>query len=259
MRATIGGQGWGQDEAEGCSGTRAFVAKVSADGRTEWMFNPPEYVAGVTPILENAIRVSSPGCPKRAMESARFGLIGVDGTIEVHVAQATFGFPEMFVARCAVVSLSAGQLVSEDCGPPLAPGYRPPDRYSGETVGGFANGDALIRQFDPSGREVWSRTLTSDGGDGVHAVAPTPDGGVVGAGFALAGPRVGRDNWGIAGPPGFIRARSLAKEAWRRQSRRTQRCRRPRRWFHRGGWIYRFSGLTRLDALAHAFECCRRA
>ena len=203
----------GQDEAEGCSGTRAFVAKVSADGRTEWMFNPPEYVAGVTPILENAIRVSSPGCPKRAMESARFGLIGVDGTIEVHVAQATFGFPEMFVARCAVVSLSAGRLVSEDCGPPLAPGYRPPDRYSGETVGGFANGDALIRQFDPSGREVWSRTLTSDGGDGVHAVAPTPDGGVVGAGFALAGPRVGRDNWdGL-----LVRLDSSGREVWRRK------------------------------------------
>ena len=204
----------GHDETAGSSGRRALVAKVSAEGRMEWMFNPPEYVDGVTPLVKNAIRASRPGGPMRALESARIGHLGPDDTVEIPVIQATLAGPASWpVARCAIVSLSTGQQVGEACGPPLAPGYRPPDRYSGETVGGFVNGDALIRQFDPSGREVWSRTLKTDGGDGVHAVAPTPDGGVVGAGFALSGPRVERDNWdGL-----LIRLDSSGHEVWRRK------------------------------------------
>lgn len=204
----------GSDETAGSSGTRALVAKVSADGRIEWMFNPPEYVDGATPLVKNAVRVRKPGGPIGAYERARIGLLGLDGTIEIQVIQETSTGPTSApVARCAIVSLSEGQQVGEACGPPLAPGYRPPDRYSGETVGGFVNGDALIRQFDASGREVWSRTLKSDGGDGVHAVASTPDGGVVGAGFALSGPRVERDNWdGL-----LIRLDSSGHEVWRRK------------------------------------------
>lgn len=204
----------GHDDTASDPGTRALAAKVSADGRMEWMFNPPEYVDGQTPLVKNAIRAGRPDGPMRALESARIGHLGLDDTVEIQVIQATPAGPtSALVARCANVSLSTGQQVGEACGPPLAPGYRPPDRYSGETVGGFVNGDALIRQFDPSGREVWSRTLKSDGGDGVHAVASTPDGGVVGAGFALSGPRVERDNWdGL-----LIRLDSSGHEVWRRK------------------------------------------
>lgn len=161
---------------------RVLAIRLQSDGKTGWMFDPAsEEPVPAMPRLTSII----PAWPQTA------GSLLPNGDLEVRG-------PTSGKKSCVVLDVETGTPRDGGCKPDGMDGNR-----NGERVGAFFGGatrlnylgDAVFQRFDTSGKQVWERVLQTPVGDGIEHIAPTLDGGVVGAGFELDSDQVGFDNW----------------------------------------------------------------
>jgi hypothetical protein len=146
-----------------------------------------------------------------------------DGKIELWKSQdASDASDGGDTSRCVQVSIETGAAIRKSCtGPLVTMLTRSVDgsRYSGGSTGYPYMGDPVFRKYDNTGALLWERILQSKAGDGLNSVAATPDGGVVGAGYAIVGERVEMHNWdGL-----LIKLDTAGNQVWRRQFGGTRR------------------------------------
>ncbi|MFT3726186.1 MAG: hypothetical protein QM773_21685 [Hyphomonadaceae bacterium] len=176
----------GEDTPEGASGSRALVIKLKREGGSAWEFNPPDFVEGKTPAI-GSIQFSTTTGKSYVNESARLGNVERD---KLHVQAMQNTLVDLQPARCFSVLLTTGVGLEETCAPATSPSM-----FTTERVGLFEDDDVNVRKHDASGGVIWDRTFPTENGDGINVLAPTADGGVIGAGYLIDGPKVGRHNW----------------------------------------------------------------
>jgi uncharacterized delta-60 repeat protein len=192
----------------------AYVALFSAEGEQMWHEWPPEYPEGVDPNAPDKTRfIRTASGDRRVQEHGRLGRLTSD-TVELIATQPDMIGP--LPARCIVVDMEWGNRADEDCGPMddfamhMTPASFP---FTASRTGSIANGDGRVRKYNDAGEMVWEYAPATDDGDGFHAAAPAPDGGVVVAGYRLHGNSVDRHNWdGV-----LIRLDKDGKLVWRRE------------------------------------------
>lgn len=184
----------GEDALIGVGGTRALVVRLDSEGASTWQFNPPDFVDGATPTVGGWIFSSATG-KRYVNESARHGRIE-NGQVELFVVQNTVEAIEP--ARCFWLTLTTGQGADKPCSPSSQMSIFPmktQPAYATARLHLYQFNDPLVRKLDAAGAVIWERTFPTEGGDGFYAVAATPDGGVVGAGYVLSGTKVDMHNW----------------------------------------------------------------
>jgi uncharacterized delta-60 repeat protein len=195
----------GQQTTVGDGGSVAVVFKLTPDGRISWASAP------ASPPISQLPGFTTRKADGRQFASDRASIALVNReTAEIRVKRSALAHD--LDAGCVVLGLADGQPRDALCSAASLNGFTQGSIYSGWRTQTFELADPVIRKADHSGGVVWERILTSAGGDGFFDVAPTPDGGVVGAGFRLNGERVKRHNWdGL-----LVRLDADGHELWRR-------------------------------------------
>lgn len=195
-------------------GYELYLTRFDTSGQVRWTFDPtgtPFKVPAPPDVILPDGRVARVAvfAPSPAFDIRR------DGIVEVWWRH---GLGTERPSRCVSIDLDSGLPVDDACRGPNA--WNRALGSGGASYAGGAEdrsygpylGDAVFRKFDAAGEQVWERVLTTPGGDGVNGVAATPDGGVVGVGYALDGDRVEKHNRDAL----VIKLDAEGNEAWRR-------------------------------------------
>lgn len=198
----------------GWANSDAYIALFSSEGEQLWHEWPPAYPEGVNPnVPGKAITIRTASGDYNVQEHGRLGRLAAD-TVELIATQPDMAGP--LPARCIVVDLEWGNRADDDCGPMddfamhMTPASFP---FTASRTGDVGTGDGRVRKYNDASDVVWEYAPVTDDGDGFHAAAPTPDGGVVVAGYRLHGRSVERHNWdGV-----LIRLDNDGKLVWRQE------------------------------------------
>lgn len=196
----------GNETRAGDGGSSPLVVKLTADGAISWRTTPKPVSA---PAASGFVAVSADG-RRFSSDRARLAAVNERG-VEVSLLRNTLD-NDMDLG-CVVLDLADGTQHETTCSTASLNGFRQRVDFSGWRTRSFDASDPVIERSDGDGNVLWTRILASEPSDGLFDVAATPDGGVVGVGFQLTGPRVERHNWdGL-----IVRLDADGNELWRRQ------------------------------------------
>jgi len=184
-------------------GAWPLVVSLDRDGDIEWRATP------VPPRDPDA-----PPLPWGKMEDVAYGRtfssLGRQNEQTIEVVNRAGYSPAPTVSACLVISLADGANTSDAC--PLLPRRSEEATFVGSSTRNFDASDARVIKVSSDGAELWRAERQTPIGDGINAVAPTADGGVVAAGYQLTSDRVERHNWDAL----LIRYDADGREIWRR-------------------------------------------
>lgn len=160
-----------------------WVVRLDTTGRTRWSrtlggsYN--ESIGGLAATPDGGLVVvgstaSEDGDIRNNLGNDDYWVVKLDGEGQISWTR-TFGGKESEGASAVAVS-ARGEIF-------VAGSSASPDRPGGESKGDF---DFWILKLSPSGQLLWSKGLGGSSNDGAKALALTPDGGVVAAGFSFS-------------------------------------------------------------------------
>lgn len=159
-----------------------LVVVLTPDGERVWQTLPPDADFS-SPI--KAVSIS--------MVRAGFSPTTAADRLEVLTIQGGFR-PETGLG-CRVLRLADGSDTDETCNPNASEGHRLQPHFRAGMSSIYNLSDVVVSKHAADGSQIWVSQPSTPLGDGLNAVAQTPDGGAVAAGFQLSGPDTEMHNW----------------------------------------------------------------
>ncbi len=180
-----------------------LVVRLDREGAIEWRATP------LPPRDPDA-----PPLPWGQMDEVAYtrtySSLGHQNEQMIEVINRTGYGPAPPVSACLVISLADGADTSAPCSSLPRPSAK--STFVGSSTANYDTSDARVVKVSGDGAELWRAQRHTPLGDGVYAVAPTADGGVIAAGYQLTSDRVERHNWDAL----LIRYDADGNQLWRR-------------------------------------------